>query len=115
CGLYQGETPPVADLTQSVELAREAEHVDSDDPTRAVRDRSLDSVRIEVPGMRVDVSEHRRRALEDEAVCRSHERERRRDYFVAGAEACDPAQEMKPGGPARDRGGERRAYTLGEQ
>src|SRR5262249_48041904 len=97
------------------ELARVAEHVDGDDRARAFGDRGLDRGRIHVQGDGVDVGEDRRRALEDEAVRRRDERQRRGDRLVAGPESRDVAEHVEPGRPAGDRRGVRRADALGRE
>jgi hypothetical protein len=64
---------------------------------------------------RIDVGERRARALEDEAVRRRRERERRRDRLVARPEPRDPAEEVQTGRPARDRGSIGSADALGDE
>ena len=113
--LDEREAVPFAELDQRVELARVAEDVDRDDRLRPLGDRRLDRGRVEVVRARVDVREHRRRALVDRAVRGRDERERRRDHLVAGADARQPHRKVQAGGAARDRGAVSRADGLGEQ
>ncbi len=113
--LDQGQPVPVADRPDLVELARVAEHVDCHDRLRALGDRRLEGRRVEVQRARVDVGEDRRRPLDDEAVRRGHERERRGDRLVSRAKPGDSREEVQPRGAARDRCGEGRADALGDQ
>ena len=111
----QPQPVPLGDRAQLVELAGVAEHVDDDDPLRALGDRRLDRSRVEIERLRVDVREDRHAALEDEAVRRRDERDRRRDHLVPGLDARDVAEHVQPGRPTRNRGRVRRADALGEQ
>ncbi len=92
-----------------VELARIAVDVDRDDRLRARRDRRLDRGGIHVQRPRVDVGEHRSRALVDEAVGRRGERVRGRDHLVARSDAGGDAQQVQARGSGRDGGRVRRA------
>ena len=81
--LDQGEAVPLADCANLVELARVPEHVHGDDRLRPGCDRGLERGRVEIQRARVDVCEDGRRALDDEAVRRGRERDRRGDRLVA--------------------------------
>ena len=110
--LDQREPVPLADRADLVELARVAEHVDRDDRLRPLGDRRLERGRVDVERARIDVHEHGGRSLEDEAVGRGHEGDRRRDRLVARPEAGDARQEMQARGRARDGGRVGRADPL---
>ncbi len=105
---------PVADRAELVELARVPVDVDRDHGSRPLRDRSLDSRRIEVPRLRIEVGEDRRRALVERTVRGCDERVRRRDHLVSRPDPRGDGQVMQSGRAARDRGGVRRADDLGE-
>ena len=113
--LDQCEPVSLAHSAQLVELRGIAEHVDSDDGFRPGGDRRLDGGRIQVERQLIDVREDRGRALEDEAVGRGDERNRRGDRLVSGTETRDVTQKMESRGAARDRGGEGRANLLRHQ
>src|SRR6266550_836967 len=113
--LDQRQPVPLADRADLVELARVPEHVDRDDRLRPLGDRSLDRCRVEIQRPPVDVREHRRGALEDEAVRRRHERDRRRDRFVARPQARRACEQVKPRRAARDRGRVRRPDPLRDE
>ncbi len=112
--LDQDEAVLLGERAERVELARVAEDVDGDDPLRPRRDRRLDRGRIEVHRPLVDVGEHRRRTLVDEAVGRGDERVRRRDHLVALAQATDRGEQVQPARARRDGGRVGRADLLRE-
>ncbi len=66
------------------------------------RDRRAGRRRIEVQRHRVDVAEHGRRALVQQAVRRGDEAERARHHLVAGAPAECPDPEVERRGARRD-------------
>jgi hypothetical protein len=113
--LDQREAVRRGDLAQRFELARVAEDVDGDDRARARRDGRLDRGRVEVERVGIDVGEHRRRALVDEAVGRRGERIGRGDALVTGADARDVAQQVQTGRAVGDGRRVRRADERGER
>ena len=90
------------------QVGREAEDVHRQQRLRALRDRGRGGRRVEVERDRVDVGEHRPRALVEHRVGRGDERERARDDLVALLHADRPQREVQAGGAARDRAGVRR-------
>ena len=112
--LDQRQPVPLAELPQGVELARVAVDVDGDDGLRPLRDRGLDRGGIEVHRALVDVGEDGHCPLVDGAVRRRDERVRRRDRLVALPQPGQPAEQVKPGGARRDRGGVRCSDALRE-
>src|SRR5207248_2004310 len=113
--LDQDQPASLAERAQLVELAGVAEHVDRDDGLRPLRDRRLDGGRVEVQRPRIDVGKDRRRALEDEAVGRRHEGDRRGDRLVSGAQSGDVAEQVQSRRAARDRRRIGRTHPLGDQ
>src|SRR6266540_2061051 len=113
--LDQSQTVALADRAQIVDLAGPAEYVHRDDRLGSLGDRSLDRLPSHAQRHRIDIREDRRRTLEDEAVRRGDERERRCDHLVAGPDAGDVAEQMESGGAARDCGCVRHADSLGEE
>ncbi len=92
-----------------------AEDVDREQRRRALGDRGGRGGRVEVQGQRVDVREHRRRALVEAHVGAGDERERRRDHLVPFADADGAQAQVQAGRPAGDGARMRRADACGER
>ena len=90
-------------------VGRVAEDVHRQQRRRALGHRRRGGLRVEVQRHRVDVGEHRPRALVQHGVGRGDERERARDDLVAVAHADRAQRQVQPGGAAGDRAGVRRA------
>jgi hypothetical protein len=112
---HQGQPVPGSERPQVVVIRRLPGVIDGDDRLRARRDPGFDPFGVQEQRGRIDVREHRRSALVDDAVGRRGERERRDDDLVArpdpqgergGVEGRRAAVDGHP--LARpDRGGER--------
>ena len=76
-----------ADLEDGVEIRGRAADVHRQDAARALGDGGFDLARVNLRSFRIRVNEHRHCVLQQHRVDRGHERVRRHDHFVAGADA----------------------------
>ena len=113
--LDQRDAVLLAERDQRVVLGRIAEDVDGDERLRARCDRGFHRRRIEVQRARIDVGEHRCRALIDRTVGGGDEGIGRRDHLVAGRHTREPHAEMQPRCPRRHGGAMRRTDGVREQ
>ena len=96
--LDDGQAMAVGDVHQIGQRSRVAEDVDDLDRLGARRDGGLDRCRVHVERLRVHLDEHRRRAREQDGVCRRHERERRHDDLVPRTKAEGVEARVQAGG-----------------
>ena len=98
----QREMVTIADVAEARHVGELAVEVHRDDRARARRDRRFDRARIDEPGARVDVGEHRHGAVKERRVRRGDEGHRRGDDLVARRDTERVQREGEPHRAARD-------------
>jgi len=86
------------DLDDGIHIRRLAESVHGDDGFGTLGDRIFNQVRIDIPGQRINIDEHRGGALVQHAVRRSNKAERGRNNLIARPDACRDHRQVQPTG-----------------
>ena len=88
--------------------------MDRDDRPRSRRDRRFDQCGVDVVGIGLDVDEHRLGAGAPDGAGGGEEGVRRRDHFVAGADAAGQQRQEERVGPQRAADTASHAAVLGQ-